>query len=338
MMIRLRFFLYCSLYVFFVQGGYSEIPLHQYGITVSTATDFIQNAVAEQVILYAQEREDSHLTIERNGLFIRYPNAVGTIVMCHGFKSDKQERPYLRMIFPRGKYNIMTFDFRAHGEKREGQVCTLGKDEAYDVVAAAQFIKHHAAVKDLPLYVYGVSMGAVAAIEAQAKDPSLFKAMILDCPFDSSDNVVKRGLSTLHISLFGHTFAMPGRALLEKHAFEPRVQLLIQKLLKLSAAYDSGAIQLSVSSFAPMETVKQITIPVFLILCKNDEKVPVPAMMELYTNLACPYKILWITNGSKHFDSYFYSPERYTDMVRSFLDLAETGQLYKEKKSEIIRD
>ncbi len=315
-----------------------HIPVGDYGTIVARHEDAIQGAVVEKVNLYPIEAEGSTKRIERNGLLVRYKDAQGTILMCHGFMCDKYDLGFLRRIFPRGKYNIMTYDFRAHGEKTAGQSCTLGKDEALDVYAAAQFLKHHPDLQGKPLFVYGFSMGAVAAIEAQAKDPSLFQAMVLDCPFDSSENVLKRGLDRVKFSVLGYEFNLPGRAILQKYAFHPYIQSFVKAILKTIAKMDPRNINVQLHPVHPAKSVEKIEVPSFFILCKNDEKVSVDAMKTIYKGSAAKYKQLWLTNGRNHFDSYFYNPEQYTDRVRSFLDMALTGALNQKQQQDVIED
>ena len=232
----------------------------------------------------------------------------------------------------------MTFDFRAHGDCPDGQYCTMGRDEKYDVVAAARFLREHAALKGKPLIAYGFSMGAVAAIEAQAKDGKLFDAMILDCPFDTTENVLKRSLDNLKFSLFGYEFSFPGRSILQRYAFHPYIQSLVKIILKTVAQWDPKKIDVTVYPISPVESVKKITVPVFYILCKHDEKVSVEAIKSLFNSTASSYKQLWISNGRRHFDSYFYNPEQYTDRVRQFVNSYLNGATKKSTKNEIVQD
>lgn len=304
-----------------------------FGTVLSESHEDIKGAIVEKVVLRLNKNELSQEKIERNAIFVRYPNARGTILMCHGFMCNKHDQSFLRVLFP--GYNTLSFDFRAHGDNREGQTSTLGQEEAYEVMAAARFIKHHEATKDLPTYVYGFSMGAVAAVEAQAKDTTLFSAMILDCPFESSENVLKRGLSHLKVSFFGYTFDFPGKGFLEQYAFHPHVQSFVRVILKVIANMDARDIAMHVQPFSPGLSAKKINVPVLFIHCKKDKKVSVDAIKEVYNNTASDYKVLWLTNGRGHFDSYFYSPERYADQVRNFLN---TGAVRSEKRHEIIED
>ncbi len=296
-----------------------------------------EEAIVEHVMIYSQENKDSNKKINRKAILVRHKQAEATVLICHGFMCDKHDVSMLRSLFKRKKYNLMTFDFRAHGEDIDGQYCTFGRDEAFDVIAAAKFIKNHPQLKDKPVYVYGFSMGAVAAIEAQAKDPSLFKAMILDCPFDSSENIIKKGLDNLKVSLFGYEFEIPGRSFLQKYAFHPYIQTLVKVVLKSVAKLDDYNIRTHIFPLNPVETVKKITIPCFFIHCKNDEKVTIQAVESVY-NGAAGYKRLWITNGRRHYDSFFYNPEKYTKQVRNFLDQVLSGELFMHSREMIFED
>jgi pimeloyl-ACP methyl ester carboxylesterase len=319
---------------------FASAPVHvnEYGDILETCVPSSQGPVLEKIMLHSKVCSGSKKHITRTGFLTRYKNAEATILICHGFMCDKFDSGLLRALFPRGKFNFMTFDFRAHGDCPEGQFCTLGRDERYDVVAAARFLKGHKDLVGKPIIVYGFSMGAVAAIEAQAKDSSLFDAMILDCPFESTENVLKRSLDKMKFSLFGYEFSLPGRSLLQRYAFHPYVQSLVKIVLKTIAQWDTKNIDVTAYPINPAESVKKISVPVFYILCKNDEKVSVDAIKSLYQSTASVYKQLWITNGRRHFDSYFYNPEQYTDRVRQFVLNHLKGTTRKLLKNEIIID
>lgn len=277
-------------------------------------------------------------TIKRNAVLVTYPEAKGTILICHGFMCDKYDVGFLRTLFPRGQYNFLTFDFRAHGENSKGQCCTFGLDEAQDVIAAAHFLRGHTMLKGKPLYVYGFSMGAVASIEAQAKDKSLFDAMILDCPFDSTERVLTKSIDRLKCSIFGYQFDMPGKNILRKYVFHPYVQSFLKILLQTFVHIDMKHIQIYMSPLRPSESAKKIDIPCLFIHCKNDEKVPVESIKIIFDK-AHGYKKLWLTNGRRHFDSLFYNPEGYADKINKFLNKVETGKVYaKATQAKIVED
>ncbi len=291
----------------------------------------------ERVEITARENDSSEKNITRKAVLVRYPNAQANIVISHGFMCDKFDVGFLRSFFPKGKYNFLTFDFRAHGENREGQLCTFGRDEAHDVIAAGNFFKNHSDLGKLPTFGYGFSMGAVASIEAQAKDPSLFKALILDCPFDSTESVVKKALDGAKVSLFGYKMDLPGRSYIERYAFHPYVQSFVKLLLKTVAHMDAKNIQTFMHRFSPAQSVKNITVPCLFIHCKHDQRVPVDAIKMIFAKAKGPKK-LWLTNGRGHFDSVFYNPEKYGKKINSFIEKVMKGKLEKSSKELIVED
>lgn len=318
-----------------------------YGSVVSSRPACVAGATLDEIVLYSQQEAGSNRTIELKATLLRYKNAVGTILLCHGFMCDKTDIGFLRDLFPRGKYNIMTFDFRAHGANKEGQFCTLGLDERFDVIAAARFLQNYKPLHKAPLIVYGFSMGAVAAImaEAEVKEEQLagrahknglFKAMVLDCPFSSVENVLKRSLENVKIPLFGYEFDVPGKGLLQQYAFHPYVQSFVIMLLKSIAKVDPRNIALRVRPIHTGQAIKKITTPICFIHCKNDEKVSVDEAHALFNGTASSYAELLLTLGRWHFDSFFYNPEMYKKLVNSFIELAIRGQLPEGQK--VVRD
>ena len=308
-----------------------------YGHVIQDKTKKVKDATVEHIIIYPREGHDSEKTIERNGMLVRYKNAKATVLICHGFMCDKYDVGLLRNVFNRNQFNVMTFDFRGHGENSSGQYCTFGRDESLDVIAAAKFLRNHPELHSLPLFIYGFSMGAVSAIEAQSLVPTLSDAMILDCPFDSSEKVIKNGLSGLRGSLFGYEFELPGKNLLEKYAFHPYVQSLVKAVLKTVAQMDATGIRTNFCPLYPVESVKKIVVPCYFIHCKHDQKVSVEQVKRVYEG-AAGYKRLWLTNGRRHYDSFFYNPEKYTEQVRLFFNQVINDQLPKDPQEEIIED
>lgn len=293
--------------------------------------------IIEQVTLYSQEQAGSTNKIARKGILVRFNNAKATILVAHGYMCNKFDVGFLRNLFPYGQYNFLTFDFRAHGEDKIGQVCTLGKNEAFDVIAAAKFLRAHPDLNKKPLLVYAFSMGAVASIEAQSQDGSLFDAMVLDCPFDSTEKVLNRLVSNIKFTVFGYEFKVPGATILQKYAFHPYVQSLIKMMLKTVANMEQRQVETNVFAVSPAQSIAKVKVPCFFIHCKNDEKVPMAAIKEVYAGAAGP-KVLWLTNGRSHYDSYFYNPERYVQQVRLFVDQVLAGQWKNSTEQRIIAD
>src|SRR3990172_108970 len=324
----------CLLQVSVLSGYVQE---NTYGYVVPEKTKMSDGVVVEHVVLYPQEGHDSLEKITRNGMLARCDNAKATILICHGFMCDKYDVGILRKVFKKSQFNVMTFDFRAHGQDSQGQYCTFGRDEALDVIAAAKFLSNHPDLQGVPLIAYGFSMGAVSAIEAQALSLDLFDAMILDCPFESSEKVIKSGLEGLKGSVFGYEFDLPGKDFLQKYAFHPYVQALVKAVLKTVAQLDATGVNTNFCPLYPAESAKKIVVPVFFIHCKNDQKVSVEQVKHVYEG-AAGFKRLWLTNGRRHYDSFFYNPEKYIEQVREFCSQVINDDISEMPQEGIIED
>ena len=236
---------------------------NSYGHVFEIDEDRIRGSVVENVALYSKKNDHSDQKIIRYGTLVKKDNAKMTVLICHGFGCDRNDVGFFRYIFP--DYNCMTFDFRAHGDNKDGQYCTLGKYECYDVISAAQFLRSHPDLKGKPLLVYGFSMGAVSAIEAQSKISSLFDAMILDCPFDSAENVIKRGLENQKISIFGYEFHIPGRSILSKYIFHPYIQSFVKAFLTAISGISTKNIKTFVCPLCQSNSIKKINVTCLFI-------------------------------------------------------------------------
>ena len=300
------------------------------------AADSVSSGVKEEAVtFYAQKESGSKEYNARKGYLTIRPDAKATILAMHGYTSNKEDTNVLRLLFP--DYNLMVFDFRAHGENIEGQYSTMGADEVYDIFVAANFLKARKDIKDLPIIGYGFSMGAATGIEAQALDPNLFIASIYDCPFDKTENILKRGFDKLKIKVFGYEFDFPGRNFFERHAFNPYVQTVLQFLFRKFAKMDATQINTMMKPISPMESIKKIKTPIFFIGCAADETVPVASVKKIYEN-APGQKQLWVTKGVRHYGSIFNNPETYREQITNFIQRVLTGDIEKGDKAQEILD
>lgn len=318
-----------ALFFGFRQGSSAFLPFG-WSLKNSTASadKSLNGAVLEEIKLYVPNKPGDNQFIARNGVLLKRPHARGVIIICHGYMCDKFDAAFLRMMFP--DFHVITFDFRAHGEHvGVDHQCTFGKHEAYEVTAAAQYVKAHPELSKLPCIAYGFSMGAVAAIQAQAVDGSLFTAMVLDCPYDHSQNIVKRGLEHLKITVGDYTFDVPGKDFLERNAFSPYVQGFLKMVFKVVARMDATATNTQLMPLSPRDLIKHVTVPCFFIHCAHDDKISVQSLQTVYAN-APGFKRLWVTEGRRHFDSFFYNPERYRYKVNKFITMVIDGS-YKTK-------
>lgn len=295
---------------------------------------YMKGSIIEPVSFYSQKSVDSPDVIERQGVLKTTKTAPATIVVCHGYMCNKSDIAFLRLMFP--NYNVMTFDFRAHGEKRDGQYCTFGRDEALDVMAAVRYLKTRPEVAGKPIIAYGFSMGAASAIEAQARQP-LFDAMILDCPFDSTDGIISRAMADMKFKVMGYEFELPGREWLKEYAYTPFVQTLLKVSFRAITQLDALTINTFMHRTSPVTSIEKVDVPCFFITCKNDEKVPVEAVASVYAG-AKGYKRFWVTDGTHHYGSLFWDPEQYFYKVNKFVAKVVSGRCKGECSEKIVQD
>lgn len=293
------------------------------------------NASIEHIVFSVPEKNGSEKTILRKGILVTRPQAKATVIICHGFMCNKNDVSFLRSMF--FDYNVMVFDFRAHGENIENQCSSFGVNEVLDLEGAVAYIKSKPELAKIPLIAYGFSMGAVTAILAQSQNPQLFSALILDCPFDSTEMVIHRLIERLSFSVGGYNYGLPGRGLLKKYAYNTSIQSMVKLALKTVAHVGMHDIAICIVPSNTIEAIKKVTVPTLFITCKNDDKAPVDAVRAIYHNKP-GYKRLWLTNGRTHFDSFFYNPEKYTHKVRSFVKKFLDDTLKNKVQAKIVED
>jgi pimeloyl-ACP methyl ester carboxylesterase len=300
----------------------------------------LQDTIEERVRFSARLSHETLDRIERQGILVRRKQSPVVILICHGFTCSKDDVRFLRgSLF--SDYTTMSFDFRAHGECCTSEhVATFGAQEKYDVIGAVEFIRSQPDLAHKPLIVFGFSMGAVAAILAQAERKDLFAGAILDCPFESTDKLIERLINTLNFSIAGYEFGLPGKSLLKRYAYNPYVQEVIRKALSMRTSPSDSSRSNIKTLMVPIDTVQaaqSLSIPTLFIVCKKDKKAPVSAVYDVY-RVSPGFKRLWITNGRDHFDSFFHNPERYGYMIFNFIETILEGRLCRLCKEEVVID
>lgn len=107
------------------------------------------------------------------------------VVLCHGYKgSGFGDFAYTAEFLHEHHCNLLFIDQRCCGES-QGEYITFGAMEQYDVQGWAEYIARHN--KDnLPIYLYGESMGAASVLMASGHLlPQEVRGLIADCGFRS---------------------------------------------------------------------------------------------------------------------------------------------------------
>jgi alpha-beta hydrolase superfamily lysophospholipase len=127
------------------------------------------------------------------------PNAVGQVALFHGYTSDKSKLLTEAEFFRGQGFSVLLLDFAGNGGS-EGVQTTVGYHEAADVAAAFAFLQ--AKQPALPLFLYGVSMGAVAILRAESELGVRPTAAILECPYGSMLQTTQNRFHALHVPTF----------------------------------------------------------------------------------------------------------------------------------------
>ncbi|PKN99444.1 MAG: hypothetical protein CVU42_08070 [Chloroflexi bacterium HGW-Chloroflexi-4] len=113
--------------------------------------------------------------ITLSGWWIPAEGSTNTIIFLHGFAGTMD--PDLKYVpaFLQAGYNVLMFDFRAHG-RSHGNRTSLGALEVNDVIGAIHFAK---SCNSWAIGLMGFSMGGRAALLAAAQHPGI-QAVISD--------------------------------------------------------------------------------------------------------------------------------------------------------------
>ena len=131
--------------------------------------------------------------------FSPVPNALGQVALFHGYTSDKSKLLTEAEFFRDQGFSVLLLDFAGNGGS-EGVQTTVGYREADDVAAAFAFLKDQQPTA--PLFLYGVSMGAVAILRAQSELGITPTAAIVECPYGSMLQTAQNRFRALRVPSF----------------------------------------------------------------------------------------------------------------------------------------
>jgi uncharacterized protein len=227
------------------------------------------------------------------GFLIKRPHATANLVACHGFKGNKEWLYGLIDMFPH--WNILLFDFRAHGQS-EGNIITIGCHEYKDVIAAAAFMRE-TTTTSLPMILYGVSMGGASILKAVQMVPDLCDTLIIDSSYANLYRIVLRTFAT--------------KTGLPFYPFFPVTKYLFEHVTDCD-----------ISSMNPAKCVKNIQQPILFIHACNDTFTPAVHSVRLFRNAINPQSNLWIGPRCRHGLLSSYYTDLYKQKVAAFLHQA----------------
>lgn len=215
-----------------------------------------------------------------------------TFIFLHGHGGNRSDLLGESAQYLEQGYGALFFDFRAHGTS-EGDAVTMGVNEVLDVQAAFAFLLEQSEGNPERIALYGQSMGAAIAIRSAAIIPEI-RVVISDSAYSSMRDAFADGIP--------HTTGLPA-------LFFPDMIIFFSNQLSGTNYYDA----------APIESIDDLTQPIFLMHGENDTRVFVSHAERLYEAANEP-KILYIVENTGHVSAYERDPEAYQTLMYPFLE------------------
>ena len=219
-------------------------------------------------------------------------DARGTIIYCHGRNRSRVEMLPMEVYGHSLGYNGLLFDFRDSG-KSGGKIGSLGYLERLDAIAAVDYaLKNERAAR--PIVLWGVSMGASAALMAASESPDI-AGVISDSSFLSFRQVIVH-----HAHLFFHIPSFP----------------IVDEAIYLSA-WRAGFWP---SEFDLRKAVDRINPrPILFIAVEGDKRITPEVARELYSHSNSPKKAIVVVPGHRHGEGFTSGHDLYVQAVKNFL-------------------
>ncbi len=225
--------------------------------------------------------------------------ARGTIIYCHGLNRTRIEMLPDAVFGHSLGYNGLLFDFRHQGGSG-GDITTLGYQERLDVRGAVRYaLAQDEAAR--PVVVWGVSMGASAALMAAAESPDI-AAVISDSSFDSFMGTLRH-----HLKLFLH---LPGFPIADEVGY-----------------WTAWRGHFDPADFDLVKATERIgDRPILFVAVAGDRRMPPSIAETLYAQARSPLKKIIILPGHRHGEGFNQATEPYEQAVTNFLASLPAGK------------
>ncbi|GAB4424501.1 MAG: alpha/beta hydrolase [Anaerolineae bacterium] len=225
----------------------------------------------------------------------------GTVILCPGQNGSLDKDIPQAVPLQRAGFNVLLFDFRAHGCS-EGALVTLGALEQADLFGALDYLESERGIGQVG--VLGFSMGAGVALLVAAQDPRV-RALVVDGAFPRL-----RGILAAYLRLRGIPGPLAGSF--------ARVVLWVAGL---RAGY-------SIARANPLDLAGRITAPTLFIHGERDPFVRTDEVRALAARLRGPVE-LWSLPDCGHRQAWSTYPDEYARRVVEWFarHLADGGAL-----------
>jgi len=227
-----------------------------------------------------------------HGWWIPADGSVKTIIFLHGHHGSMDPDLQYAPLFHENRYNVLMFDFRAHG-RSEGKVTSIGALERLDALAAVQFA---AAKGSMKIGLLGFSMGGRAAVLAGGESASV-NALVCDCG---------PARITTSVELYLHRRGVP---------------IFLAKALAYFLVFGASLrCKINVFDFEPIRLSSRLHgKPVLFLQGRNDPNIRVAETLEMVQN-AGSQASLWLVDDAGHRDISDLHPQEYAKRLVDFFN------------------
>jgi len=235
--------------------------------------------------------------ITLSGWYLGGADSNVAIACGHGLFRSRREVLDRAAFFRAAGYDTLVFDFRGHGDS-EGEIVSLGYHERRDFLGAVSFLRDRN--PDAKIVLYGVSMGAAAALLAAGESDAV-AAVIADSSFSSLEDTVVH-----HLKLI---FGLP--------RFPFAYSLVF--FLEMQTGMDASEFDLERAVVAIGNR------PVLIVAGEQDRRMPVELQRRLYDASTDEHSRFRSFPGAGHGAAYRTDPDGYQSMLSEFLIASGLG-------------
>lgn len=210
----------------------------------------------------------------------------GRVLLLHGYAASKSTMLREAEVFSKLGYETVLLDFRGSGGSGGNQT-TLGWHEAEDVARTVNSFGD-----DLPLVIYGQSMGAVAALRAIHLGLIQPDRLILEVPFDELKTTVDARFEAMGVPTW------------------PSSNLLL---------WNGGRLLgIDTDDFAPWTWASSVTCPTLHLAGDADRRVPEASTTRIHQELQGESQLVWF-EGADHVALQDFAPAVWRAALTVFL-------------------
>lgn len=278
-----------------VVGAATVLGISAYGAYSLTQFERIpiQKTPADYGLEYVDVSFSSRDGLTLRGWWLEVGYDKPVIILVHGSERNRAEPAEKMFGIARElishDYNVLMFDLRGHGES-EGEHISAGYYERNDLLGAIDYARRRGMSK---IGVLGFSMGAATSLMTVAQCEEI-DAVVADSSYADVVDIIE--------SEFSRRSSLP-------NFFIPIILFMAKNMYGVDFV-----------SIKPVEAVKEISIPVFVIHGEQDDMVPAHHAHRLIEACQNPDSKLWILPEADHSNPCLARPEEYINKVISFFD------------------